>query len=138
MTDFHLLDEKLTEEERDIQDRLRAVLREPRSRPMINGYWERAEFPLQLVPKIAAPRWPGGTVEGYWLPALRARPRPASISHGVARADGSVDTFFGVHSNLADAVHRCRWPGGAEGSAGSADGRPGRDRRLRVTEPEHG
>jgi len=53
VTDFYLLDEKLTDEERGIRDRLRAFCSDEIT-PVINGYWERAEFPFALVPKIAA------------------------------------------------------------------------------------
>src|SRR5947208_2280535 len=50
--DFYLLDERLTDEERAIRDRLRAFC-DAEVTPIINGYWERAEFPFELVPKIA-------------------------------------------------------------------------------------
>ena len=52
MTDFYLLDEKLTDDERGIRDRLRDFCATEVT-PVINGYWERAEFPFELVPKIA-------------------------------------------------------------------------------------
>ena len=50
--DFYLLDERLTDEERAIRDRLRAFC-DAEVTPIINDYWERAEFPFELVPKIA-------------------------------------------------------------------------------------
>jgi glutaryl-CoA dehydrogenase len=52
VTDFYLLDEKLTAEEREIRDRLRRFC-DVEVTPVINEYWERAEFPLFLVPRIA-------------------------------------------------------------------------------------
>ena len=99
MTDFYLLDEKLTDEEREIRDRLRAFCAQEVT-PVINGYWERAEFPFELVPKIAALQLAGGTVEGYGCPGMSAT-AAGLVSMEWARADGSVGTFFGVHSNLA-------------------------------------
>ncbi|MBE2316730.1 acyl-CoA dehydrogenase family protein [Solirubrobacter sp. CPCC 204708] len=99
MTDFYLLDEKLTDDERAIRDRLRAFC-EAEIMPVINGYWERAEFPLQLVPKIAALRMAGGTIEGYGCPGMSAT-AAGLVSMEWARADGSMGTFYGVHSNLA-------------------------------------
>ncbi len=71
MTDFYLLDEKLTDDERGIRDRLRAFC-EAEITPVINGYWERAEFPFELVPKIAALQMAGGTIEGYGCPGMSA------------------------------------------------------------------
>ena len=50
VTDFYLLDEKLTDEERAIRDRLREFC-DAEVTPVINGYWERAEFPFELVPE---------------------------------------------------------------------------------------
>ncbi|RKQ92180.1 glutaryl-CoA dehydrogenase [Solirubrobacter pauli] len=99
MTDFYLLDEKLTDDERGIRDRLRAFC-EAEITPVINGYWERAEFPLQLVPKIATLQMAGGTIEGYGCPGMSAT-AAGLVSMEWARADGSMGTFYGVHSNLA-------------------------------------
>ena len=39
-TDFYLLDERLTDEERAVRDRLRAFC-DREVTPVINGYWER-------------------------------------------------------------------------------------------------
>lgn len=99
MTDFYLLDEKLTDDERGIRDRLRAFCTEEVT-PIINGYWERAEFPFELVPKIAALQMAGGTIEGYGCPGMSAT-AAGLVSMEWARADGSLGTFYGVHSNLA-------------------------------------
>ena len=99
MTDFYLLDEKLTDDERGIRDRLRAFC-EREVTPVINGYWERAEFPFELVPKIAALQMAGGTIEGYGCPGMSAT-AAGLVSMEWARADGSMGTFYGVHSNLA-------------------------------------
>jgi glutaryl-CoA dehydrogenase len=98
-TDFYLLDERLTDEERAIRDRLRAFC-DREVTPIINGYWERAEFPFELVPKIAELGLAGGIIEGYGCPGMSAT-AAGLVSMEWARADGSVGTFFGVHSNLA-------------------------------------
>jgi acyl-CoA dehydrogenase len=99
VTDFYLLDEKLTDEEREIRNRLRAF-GEAEVTPVMNVYWEKAEFPFELVPKIAALQLAGGTIEGYGCPGMSAT-AAGLVSMEWARADGSVGTFFGVHSNLA-------------------------------------
>src|SRR3712207_8844408 len=38
--------------------------------PVINDYWERAEFPFEMVPKIAGLKIAGGTIKGYGCPGM--------------------------------------------------------------------
>jgi glutaryl-CoA dehydrogenase len=136
VTDFYLLDEKLTDDERAIRDRLRAFC-EREVTPVINGYWERAEFPFELVPKVAGLQMAGGTIEGYGCPGMSAT-AAGLVSMEWARADGSMGTFYGVHSNLAmqsidmlgSAEQKQRWlPAMAGLEAIGA---------FALTEPEHG
>ena len=98
-TDYYLLDEQLSEEERAIRDRVRAF-GEQDVLPVINDYWERAEFPFELVPKLAALNVAGTAIEGYGCPGM-SRLAAGIVSRELARADGSLNTFFGVHSGLA-------------------------------------
>ena len=97
--DFYELDDLLSDEERDIRDRVRAFVDEEVT-PIINPYWERAEFPFEIIPKLAALKICGGTIQGYDCPGL------SSVATGLAsmelsRGDGSICTFFGVTSGLA-------------------------------------
>src|SRR4051794_41530643 len=97
-TDLYLVDELLSADERAVRDRLRAFC-EAEVLPVINPYWERAEFPFELVPKIAALELAGGTIEGHRCPGMR--PVSAGVgSQDGARADGSIGALFGVHYNL--------------------------------------
>src|SRR3954467_1038489 len=98
-TDLYLADELLTDADRQIRDRLRAFCAREVI-PIINDYWQREEFPFELVPKIAELGLAGGTIEGYGCPGMSARAM-GLISQEFARADGSIGTFFGVHSGLA-------------------------------------
>ena len=50
--DYYHLDETLSEQERTIRDRVRAFA-ERDVLPIINEYWEKAQFPFELVPKLA-------------------------------------------------------------------------------------
>ncbi len=52
--DFYLMDELLTEEERRIRDKVRDFC-DREVIPVINDYWERAEFPFELIPKMRPP-----------------------------------------------------------------------------------
>jgi glutaryl-CoA dehydrogenase len=98
-TDLYLVDELLADGDRAIRDTLRAFC-EREVVPIINGYWERGDFPFELVPKIAQLGLAGGTIEGHGCPGMSAV-AAGLVSMEWARADGSVGTFFGVHSNLA-------------------------------------
>jgi glutaryl-CoA dehydrogenase len=71
VSDLYLVDELLTAEERAIRDRLRAFC-DAEVLPIINDYWERAEFPFVLLPKIADLGLAGGTIQGYGCPGMSA------------------------------------------------------------------
>jgi glutaryl-CoA dehydrogenase len=98
-SDLYLTDLELTDGERAVRDRVRRFCDEW-VRPVINGYWERAEFPFALLPALAELNVCGGTHRGHGLPGLS--PLAAGlVSMELARGDGSVSTFHGVHSGLA-------------------------------------
>ena len=97
--DIYRLDARLTEEERAIRDKVRVFVDEE-VRPVINDYWERAEFPFELVPKLAELGVAGTVIQGHGCPGM-SRMAGAQVSLELARGDGSINTFFGVHSGLA-------------------------------------
>jgi glutaryl-CoA dehydrogenase len=97
--DFYALEELLEPEEIAIRDRVRAF-GEKEVTPVVNDYWERAEFPFELVPKLAGLGIAGGTISGYGCPGMSAV-SAGLVAAELARADGSVGTFNGVHSFLA-------------------------------------
>ena len=98
-TDFYLMDELLTPEERSIRDKVRQFS-ENEVIPIINDYWERAEFPFELIPKIAKLQIAGGSIQSYGCPGMSAI-AAGLVAIELARGDASVCTFFGVHSGLA-------------------------------------
>jgi glutaryl-CoA dehydrogenase len=97
--DYYRLDEQLTDAELAIRDRVRAF-GEREVLPVINDYWERAAFPFELVPKLAELGVAGTTIDGYGCPGM-SRLAAGIVSRELARADGSLNTFFAVHSGLA-------------------------------------
>ncbi|GAA1347755.1 acyl-CoA dehydrogenase family protein [Arthrobacter roseus] len=97
-SDYFLLDEELTDGERALRDKVRAYA-EAEILPIINDYWERAEFPTELLPGLAQLGIIGSTIEGYGCPGLSRR-ASGVVSREIARADGSVNTYIGVHSSL--------------------------------------
>ncbi len=97
--DYYLMDELLTDEERAVRDKVhdfcdREVI------PIINDYWERAEFPFELIPKLAQLNIAGSSLKGYGCPGF-SDVAAGLIALELARGDASVCTFFGVHSGLA-------------------------------------
>ena len=98
-TDYYLLDDLLTDDARAVRERVRAFV-ESDLLPVINDYWDRAEFPWPLVPKLAALGVVGGAIEGYGCPGLS--PLAAGmVTLEMSRGDGSINTFLGVQSGLA-------------------------------------
>ncbi|AWB82728.1 acyl-CoA dehydrogenase [Corynebacterium yudongzhengii] len=96
--DFLLLDSQLSEEDIAIRDRVRdfgenVVL------PIINDYWERAEFPYEILPQLAELGIIGTFIKGYGCPGLTRR-QAGLVAREMGRIDGSINTFLGVHSNL--------------------------------------
>ncbi len=63
-TDFYAVDDLIDPGDLEIRDRVRAFCAAEVT-PVINDYWERAEFPAHLVPKLADLGIAGGTVKGH-------------------------------------------------------------------------
>lgn len=97
--DFYQFAELLTDDERALQARVRRFC-EREVIPRIGPYWERGEFPEELIPKLAALEVAGGSIAGYGCPGLSSV-AAGLVSMELGRADGSVATFFGVTSGLA-------------------------------------
>ncbi|MCW2677801.1 MAG: glutaryl-CoA dehydrogenase [Modestobacter sp.] len=98
-TDYYKLDDLLTEEQRELRRRIRGFM-DREVLPIINPYWERAEFPHELVPKLAQLGIAGFQIEGYGCPGMSNVTAGLAILE-LARGDLSISTFAGVHSALA-------------------------------------
>jgi glutaryl-CoA dehydrogenase len=66
----------------------------------INDFWERDEFPFELVPKFKQLEIMGLPYSGYGCPR-RSTTMMGSVMMVLARVDSFIATFFGVHSGLA-------------------------------------
>jgi glutaryl-CoA dehydrogenase len=97
--DLLLVEELLSREERDVRDRVRAFC-DHQVRPLINDFWERAEFPHVLLPGLSELGVMGGSIAGHGCPGLSDTAN-GLVAMELARCDGSVSTFHGVHSGLA-------------------------------------
>jgi len=97
--DFYELGKTLKPEEREIQLKVREFM-EREIKPIANDYWNRAEFPMHIIPKMAELNIAGLTYQGYGCPGHSAL-LEGFIAMEMARVDTSISTFFGVQSGLA-------------------------------------
>ncbi|HAH37300.1 MAG TPA: acyl-CoA dehydrogenase [Algoriphagus sp.] len=104
--DFYELGKSLPKHERDIQLRVREFM-ESEIKPIANDYWNRGEFPMHIIPKMAELDIAGLTYQGYGCPGHSAL-LEGFIAMEMARIDTSISTFFGVQSGLAmGSVYLC-------------------------------
>lgn len=135
-TDFYLMDDFLSAEDRALRLKVRAFV-DKDLLPVINGYWERAEFPFELVPKLAGLGIVGTTIQGYGCPGL-SRLAAGIVAAEVSRGDGSVNTFLGVQSGLAMGTINMLGSGEQKQRWLPAMAALGKIGAFALTEPEHG
>ncbi|MFF2370076.1 acyl-CoA dehydrogenase family protein [Agromyces sp. NPDC058110] len=98
-SDFYSYANLLTEREQQAIAELRAWL-ESDVKPIINGYWDRAEFPMQVVKPLADL----GVLSFAWdetAPFENSAVFRGFVAMELARVDASVATFVGVQNGLA-------------------------------------
>jgi glutaryl-CoA dehydrogenase len=98
-TDYYLLEELISDEEKEIRNKVRAFA-DQEIIPIINEYWNKEQFPFELVPKLAELNIAGTTIKGYGCPGM-SNLAAVLVAIEMARGDGSINTLFGVHSGLA-------------------------------------
>ena len=98
-TDYFRIADQLSTEELGYLLRTRAFV-DDEVLPVINGYWERAEFPWPLIEKLAKLGIVGDGIQGYGCPPMS--PIATGLVHmELNRGDGSLGTFLGVQAGLA-------------------------------------
>ena len=121
-TDYFRIADQLTETELDYWRRTRDFV-DDEVLPVINGYWENAEFPWPLIKRLGELGIVGDGIEGYGCPAMSPL-AVGLINMELNRGDGSLGTFLGVQAGLAmqsiadarlggaeAALAARRWPG---------------------------
>ncbi|GEK79963.1 acyl-CoA dehydrogenase family protein [Agrococcus baldri] len=98
-TDLLDLESLLTDEERAVRARVRALV-DREIRPHIADWFERAHFPRELVPKLAAEGLLGMHITGYGCAGR------SSVEYGIAMqeleaGDSGIRTFVSVQGSLA-------------------------------------
>jgi len=104
--DFYELGRNLPKHEREIQLRVRDFM-DREIKPIANYYWNRAEFPMEIIPKMAELDIAGLTYQDYGCPG-HSFLLEGFIAMEMARVDTSISTFFGVQSGLAmGSIYHC-------------------------------
>ncbi|MGI8859444.1 MAG: acyl-CoA dehydrogenase family protein [Rubrobacteraceae bacterium] len=104
-TDFVGVDRLLSDEEREVRDRVRAFVDE-RVIPVAADYWDRAEFPFELLPGLGELGIMGGTFAPEYGCAGMTNVAYGLAIAELARGSGSLSTFMHVQSGLAmTAIH---------------------------------
>jgi glutaryl-CoA dehydrogenase len=98
-SDFYGFSTELTDREKDALMQLRAHLT-TEVKPIVNEYWERAEFPMQIVPGLHRT----GVCSFAWeetAPFENSAVFRGFVALELARVDASVSTYVGVQNGLA-------------------------------------
>lgn len=68
--------------------------------PVIVDFWEKAEFPFELVPALAGLGLGGGVIKGHGCAGQSIMGAAMAVIE-MARVDASMSTFLMVHNSLA-------------------------------------
>lgn len=98
-SDYYQFDDLLTLEEQAVRMKVRECM-EKEIAPIMAEYWEKAEFPFHVIPKLGALHVAGGTIKGYGCPGHSVTGAALATAE-IARVDASCSTFILVHSSLA-------------------------------------
>jgi glutaryl-CoA dehydrogenase len=96
--DLLRLDDLLTEKQRHLRVQMRDWL-QANVLPIINDYWDKAAFPHEAARSLRTLPIIGGVIKEYGCAGLDFTELGLVVSE-LARADGSITTFFSVHSGL--------------------------------------
>ena len=108
--DFYNMDDHLNDRQKALRDQVRHWV-QSRVLPEINQYWETATFPRDLAMSIRDLPIIGGSLTEHGASGLDVM-ESGLVAFELAKGDGSMGTFYGVHSGLAMA---------SIGSVGSAE-----------------
>jgi len=97
--DFYKMDDRLTDQEKALRNDVRRFVK-TEVMPNINPYWDKAEFPWEIARKMLDLPIMGGMIAEHGGAGLSFRELGLTM-YELAKGDGSVTTFYGVHSGLA-------------------------------------
>ncbi len=97
--DYLKLDTFLPDEHKALVQQIRRFNRDV-VLPNINPYWEKAEFPWEIARALKDLPIMGGLIRGFGSAGLDPM-AVGLVGYELAKGDGSIGTFYGVHSGLA-------------------------------------
>lgn len=97
--DFYNMDMHLTDKQKALRDQVRHWV-QTNVVPNINPYWEKAEFPREIAMRLTELPIIGGPLHGYGAAGLDFV-EMGLVAFELSKGDGSICTFYGVHSGLA-------------------------------------
>jgi glutaryl-CoA dehydrogenase len=104
--DFFQIAKTLSKDEDSVRAKVRGFMEEE-VQPIINAFWERDEFPFDLVPKLGQLGIAGLPWNDYGCPG-RTMTLFGLVMMEMARVDASVAASFAAHSALAmGAIYLC-------------------------------
>lgn len=95
---YDVFKDALTDEQKAIRQTVRTFM-EDEVRPVINAYWDRGEFPREMIAKFGDLYADTIGVGNYTFPA-RDPVLSGVIGIEMSRVDPSLCTFYGVHTGL--------------------------------------
>ena len=113
--DFYQIDMHFTDKQNALRQQVRDFV-EVEVLPKINPYWEKAEFPWEIARKMVNLPIIGGPLFEHGAAGLDFV-EMGLVMYELGKGDGSVSTFYGVHSGLAmgsigmlgDEEQKARW-----------------------------
>ncbi len=113
--DFYNCDMHFSDKQKALRQEVRDFV-ETEVTPNINPYWEKAEFPWEIARKIVNLPIIGGPLFEHGAAGLDFV-EMGLVMYELGKGDGSISTFYGVHSGLAmgsigmlgDEEQKARW-----------------------------
>ena len=113
--DFYDCDMHFTDKQKALRQEVRDFV-EYEVLPAINPYWESAEFPWEIARKMVNLPIIGGALHQHGAAGLDLV-EIGLVMYELGKGDGSISTFYGVHSGLAmgtigllgDEEQKARW-----------------------------
>jgi len=98
--DFYRVADTLSPEDNAVRLKVRTFM-ETEAAPIITDFWERDEFPFELLPKFKALGIMGLPYEKEYGCPGRSFMLMGMVMMEMARVDASISTFYGVHTGLS-------------------------------------
>ncbi|EGG25144.1 putative acyl-CoA oxidase [Cavenderia fasciculata] len=97
--DYYGLNDLLNDKERLIRKQAKQFA-ESKILPIANKYYEKAEFPFELIPLLKQLKWAGGNIKGYQCPGMTAT-ELGMIAMEFAKVSADIATFYSILQTIS-------------------------------------